>query len=118
MYGRNALAEGVIDEPRTLFAENSLVQGDTDVSLLEIAARRGDLKFIIGPKGRECFDLASDPGEHEPRPTKSHCGEQRYEDLMRWRAEMQVLGERLGEVESGGVSSEMEQQLREIGYLE
>jgi hypothetical protein len=118
MYGQDALASRSPRKLRTFFAENSLVKADADRVLLGIAARRGDTKIIIGPMGRQCFDLAGDPGERHSLATQSPCGEQRFEEVERWRKEMQVLGESLGEVGTGAIPVDREEQLRALGYLE
>jgi arylsulfatase A-like enzyme len=118
MYGQDVLAKQAHAGSRTRFAENSMVKGDADTVQLGITSRQGDAKLIIGPAGRRCFDLAGDPGENAPRSAGSHCGEQRYEEVQRWRREMQALGESLGEVGTYPLSAERQEQLRELGYLE
>jgi hypothetical protein len=82
MYGQDALASRSPRKLRTFFAENSLVKADADRVLLGIAARRGDTKIIIGPMGRQCFELpgpAAGPGgrtrggDSQSRPNAIPC---------------------------------------------
>lgn len=82
-----------------------------------VAARRGDMKWIVGPEGGRCYDLRSDPREQAPTAS-SRCEPQLPRDLEHWRRETAKKVAMMAAQPTSTLSPSDRERLRELGYGE
>jgi hypothetical protein len=114
MSGRNALVEDPNGAQRVAFSETQIYLGAVfrEEGTALVAMRRGDQKWIVGPAGNRCFDLAEDPLELEP----GDCDEAGFAQAKQWAATVAKQGEALGRNEEFVLSPEQRAMLEELGY--
>lgn len=114
MAGRNALVEDPDGAMRAAFSETQIYPGASfrDEGTAVVAMRRGDRKWILGPKGDRCFDLGKDPSELEGED----CDEAGLAQARQWAETVTQQGEALGKNEEFEISDEQRALLEELGY--